>query len=88
MACPTWTFGGVTREVWECLKREGSSRTGKPAPTDDRGIVTAYGVTVEFEWEEDTATLRVTVVERPDWMDCHTAELRIRQAVRGCGGQG
>ncbi|HEU4557654.1 MAG TPA: hypothetical protein VFS20_07380 [Longimicrobium sp.] len=84
--CPPITINGVTQQVWDCLKGE-ARRIGVPVPTGNSGSASAQGATAEYEWDEANGTLSVTFTQLPQWIDCGTVEMRIRQAVRFCGGQ-
>lgn len=84
-ACPTMTFGGVTAEVWECLKAE-ARRQGLPVPTDHSGFASAHGAEADFRWDSGRSVLTITVTKKPDWIDCAQIDRRLRDAVRVCGG--
>lgn len=82
--CPTIVLEGVTREVMECMRRMARSQ-GLPAPEGPGGTESAHGATVDWEWEEGTGILTLTITQIPGWIDCATAESRIRQVARSCG---
>lgn len=84
MSCPTMSFSGVTREVFECLGREAASM-GFPVPQGASGRVAYHSVEAEYRWGEGEATLEITVTRSPGWLDCAAVESRVRQAMRGCG---
>ena len=84
MACPTMSFSGVTREVYDCLVKQAASM-GFPAPQGPSGRVAYHSVEAEYRWEEGEATLEITITRSPDWLDCSMVESRVRQAMRGCG---
>lgn len=84
MSCPTMSFSGVTREVYDCLAEQAASM-GFPAPQGASGRVAFLSVEAEYRWEEGKATLAITITRSPDWLDCSMVESRVRQAVRGCG---
>ncbi len=87
MACETVTMTGVTGDVWECLLREARLRGGGiPIPTGTAGVVTAHGFTVRYDWSMDDFLLRVTVEQKPPFVDCAHIATRLRQIVRSCGG--
>ncbi|HET7234789.1 MAG TPA: hypothetical protein VFJ16_32545 [Longimicrobium sp.] len=84
--CPTIILPGVTPQVWECLKAQ-ARRFGLPVPENGSGTVTAQGASAEYRWDEDTGTLEITFAELPQWVDCASVAVRLREAVRSCAFQ-
>jgi hypothetical protein len=80
------SFSGVTREVYDCLVRQAASM-GFPAPQGASGRVAYHSVEAEYRWDEDEATLEITITRSPGWLDCAMVESRVRQAMRGCGAE-
>ncbi|HEX2204425.1 MAG TPA: hypothetical protein VHG91_14035 [Longimicrobium sp.] len=87
MACPTMTFEGVDRDVWDCLRGAARSRIGIDLPDRPSGTASEHGATVDWVWSEGDGTLELTVRQKPDFIDCATIDESFRQAVRSCGGR-
>ncbi|HEY0151289.1 MAG TPA: hypothetical protein VGB92_04785 [Longimicrobium sp.] len=85
MSCPTMSFSGVTREVYDCLIQQARSM-GFPAPKGPSGIVAYHNVEAEYRWDEDAGTLAITITRAPAHIGCASVESSLRQAIRGCGG--
>lgn len=85
MSCPTMSFSGVTREVYDCLMRQAASM-GFPTPQGPQGRVAYHSIEAEYRWDESEATLEITVSRSPEWLDCGMVEARVRQTIGGCGG--
>ncbi len=85
MSCPTMSFSGVSREVYDCLMQQAASM-GLPTPQGPSGRVAFMSVEAEYRWDEGEGTLAITVTRSPEWLDCGMVESRVRQAIRGCGG--
>ena len=85
MSCPTMSFSGVTREVYDCLIQQAASM-GFPAPKGASGLVAYHNVEAEYRWDEEAGTLVITVTRAPAHLNCATVEASVRQAIRGCGG--
>jgi hypothetical protein len=84
MACPTMSFNGITREVYDCLVKQAGTM-GFPAPQSPSGRVAYHSVEADYRWEESEGTLEITITRAPDWLDCSMVESRVRQAMRACG---
>ena len=85
MSCPTMSFSGVTREVYDCLIRQATS-LGFPAPKGASGLVAYHNVEAEYRWDEEAGTLEITITRAPAHLNCAMIESSARQAIRGCGG--
>ncbi len=85
MSCPTMSFSGVTREVFDCVVKRATSM-GLPALKGPSGRVAYHNVEVEYRWDEASGTLEITITRSPAHLDCAMIESSARQAIRGCGG--
>lgn len=85
MSCPTMSFSGVTREVYDCLIQQAKSM-GFPAPKGASGLVAYHNVEAEYHWDEEAGTLEITVTRSPAHFNCATIDATARQVIRGCGG--
>ncbi|HEU0016150.1 MAG TPA: hypothetical protein VFQ45_20900, partial [Longimicrobium sp.] len=78
-------FGGMTREVWECLRQR--ARAMKvPLPDADAGTIVHPDAAAKYAWSEADGTLRVTITRKPVWLPCEAVEYRLRDAIEDCGG--
>jgi len=80
MACPTMTFAGVTRPVYDCLMKQASGM-GLPAPRSPSGRVAYHSVEADYDWSESAAVLTITLTRAPEWLQCAMVETRVRQAI-------
>ena len=85
-ACPTATFTEISREVIECLRRK-LEEQGLEVPPGNAGTIKGRVATLEVEWTEETASLTVTVTDKPWLLPCEAIMGRMRVAVAGCGGR-
>jgi hypothetical protein len=84
--CPTWTFDGITQQVWTCLLNR-ARPMGLPAPPGNSGTVSSHGATVRYDWDPDAGTLSITVEHKPGEVTCDQVLLALTSAVRQCGGR-
>jgi len=85
MECPTITLTGVTRAVYDCLVKRAKS-LGLPVPTETSGNFAYADAAADFDWNEEAATLAITINRKPGWVTCDMVESQLRQAARACGG--
>lgn len=84
MACPTITLGGITAEVWECLRGRAAAM-GINFPPGAAGTVNHPEGDADYAWDEASGTLAVTFTRTPSWIKCGDIEARMRQAATACG---
>lgn len=85
-ACPTATFTEVSVQVIDKL-RSRLEDEGLKVPPGNSGTITGRVATLEFEWNEESATLTVTVTDKPWILPCEAIMGRMRVAVAACGGK-
>jgi hypothetical protein len=90
MACTTVTFHGVTANVFQCLK-EKLKQYGAKVPPGPDGTITGHemgiSITGQFHWDEQAATLTITITDKPFFLPCGTISGAIHNAVHDCGGE-
>ena len=85
-ACPTATFTGVSAQVIDCLRGR-LEEQGLKVPPGNSGTISGRIATLEFELDEESATLTVTVTDKPWILPCEAIMGRMRVAVAACGGK-
>jgi len=81
MACPTMSFTGVTRTVYDRLVRQAAGM-GLPAPQGPSGRVAYHNVEAEYRWDEGEELLELTITRGPEWLSCAMVESGVQQAIR------
>lgn len=85
-ACPTVTFTDISANVIESLRGRLEDE-GLKVPPGNSGTIKGRVATLEFEWKEESATLTVTVTDKPWILPCEAIMGRLRVAVAACGGK-
>ncbi len=85
MGCSSVTYHGVTSGVFNCLKKK-MEEGGIHVPPGNSGELSGHGVVADFSWNEQAATLKITVKKLPWYVSCGTATGRIHDQVKSCGG--
>lgn len=87
MACPTMSFTGVTRPVYDRLVRRAAGM-GLPSPQGPSGRVAYHNVEVEYRWDEGAGVLELAVTRGPEWLSCSMIESGVKQAIGEATGAG
>lgn len=77
MACEPIILNDITPKLFDDIKGKLSS-FGVNLPEGPRGSVDKMGFKANFEWEEATATLTITILDKPFYITCSMIEERIR----------
>ncbi|HET6512824.1 MAG TPA: hypothetical protein VFH43_11570 [Candidatus Kapabacteria bacterium] len=81
MACEPIIVHGVTQKVMAGAQDKLRS-FGMDMPTMPSGTISQMGVKASYIWDEASATLTVTVHDKPMFISCSMIEGRIRDAVK------
>lgn len=83
---PSVVFPSVTSEQWKAIKDKVLSEAGV-VMAGDSGSASAKGITIGWDYVEQTQQLTVTLINR-QWFDPspETIEQKISDVVKGCQG--
>lgn len=79
-------YHGIDGDVFKRL-RERLSGYGVEVEHAPRGHLSAFGVSGEYQWEEQEQTLEIRIFDRPFLVPHHMIVSYFRQAVEEAGGR-
>ena len=79
-ACESVTFPGVTPQVFESLKTELQSK-GFSIPGASGTINGPFGITIDYNWNQDNQTLSAQVVDKNFFVSCNQIYDQLSSAI-------
>src|SRR5690606_13923037 len=89
-ACPTWTYHGITDEVFQKLQDLGRKQGFAIPKTPSGGFtVQAAGMKIHFRyaWNKSSRSLQLTCTSRPPLLGCSAIKSIADPIVRQSGGK-
>jgi len=84
MSCRPITFRKVPPDTFTCMKKK-LQEAGIHVPPGNRGELSGSGIVADFEWDGQS-NLTITITEKPFFVSCEVASMKIKQFVRQCHG--
>ena len=78
--CDPVTYANVTRPVFESIRQE-LEANGFAVPGDGGTLTGPFGIAVEYQWNEEAATLFTLVTEKSFFVSCNMIYERLDGAV-------
>lgn len=84
-ACDPRTFFNVNTDVFNALKGK-LADNGYEVPGTDGVIKGPFGISIQFAWNEEEATLFTHVTHKNFLVPCSQINNALEKAIRECGG--
>ncbi len=76
----------IDTNTFDCLKNK-LKEAGFSSPVESQGVISGFGVTLEYKWDESAETLMVKIAEKPFLVTTGFITEKMNEFIQACGGE-